>query len=105
MVPGIVGGFLMLRPRRRAAAKAFLSVERSCNSLNSFCAAKVDASSTDQAAAGDRRRAKEAIQEEKQAEGPSSAISRARSSAISRGLMKPLGAFNYCLLSIITYEK
>ena len=35
--------------------------------MNSFCAAKVDASSTDQAAAGDRRRAKEAIQEEKQA--------------------------------------
>ena len=49
------------KPRRRAVASAFLSVERSCNSLNSFCAANVDASSTDHAAAGDRRRANDAI--------------------------------------------
>ena len=51
-------------PRRRAVVKAFASVESSCSSLNSFSAAKVDASSTDHAAAGGRRRAKEAIQAE-----------------------------------------
>ena len=51
-------------PRRRAVVKAIASVESSCSSLNSFSAAKVDASSTDHAAAGGRRRAKEAIQAE-----------------------------------------
>ena len=48
--------------------KAFLSVESSCSSLNSFCAAKVDASSTDHAAVGGRRRAKEGIQKESKQE-------------------------------------
>ena len=43
------------RCRQGFLAKAFLSLERSCSSLNSFCAANVDASSTDHAAAGDQR--------------------------------------------------
>ena len=50
------------RPRRRAVAKAFLSVERSRSSSNSLRAAKRALSSTLHAARGDRRAAKEAIQ-------------------------------------------
>ena len=50
-----------LRPRRRAVVKAFLSVERNCNSLNSFSAANVDASSIDHAGAARRRPAKDAM--------------------------------------------
>ena len=54
-------GRAAIRPKRRAVARAFLSVERSCSSLNSFWAAKVDASSTDHGTNARRRPANDAM--------------------------------------------
>ena len=51
-----------MRPRRRAVAIAFLSVESSCSSLNSLSAAKLAASATDHSTRrGSAERTKEAM--------------------------------------------
>ena len=56
------------RPRRRAVVRAFLSVARSCSSLNSLSAATVDASSIDHGGTARRRPANDAITQIKNSE-------------------------------------